>query len=409
MENQLLSSVLEYANSLFGSNRLPVAVFDYADRDFAVRAPCVFCQNCDAFLTGKCDYKVAHSYGCFEAERWKGMYIYHCPLSLVFIATVIYTERQPVYALVSGPVIMGQWEDFVEAHGEPADLVLQLARKTPEEINGIAKIQWAVGMYLSERNSDSSKESVEAQKQLHNSLYDITSSMRSGRTAAYPVDLEKRLQKMIVNGDKEGARELINQLLSILYFHTDGDLEKIKARARELVIVFSRASIEGGADASEIFVQNRGYQAEFERVSSLDELSVLLTSIFHRFVSYAFDFGRFKHADIIHKTINYVREHYSEKITLEIIAEYVGLSRSYLSTIFKDELEMTFTDFVNKVRVEKSEILLLDPNVNLSEIAVLVGFSDQSYFTKIFTKITGVSPGQYRRTRGRDRVVKREK
>ena len=402
MNDRFLSSILDYSNDLVESNGLPVAVFDFTIRDFVSRAPCRFCQSCDHFKNQKCDYVIAHSYGCYEAERWNGVYVYYCPISLVFVSTVVFSEKNAAYALVTGPIVMGMLEDSIsDSKGVLAESILRLSRKTTEEVNSISRIQRTVSTYLSERNGDSTDDYVYVQNQLHNTLYEITESIRNGENTSYPVELEKRLQKMIINGDKNGAQELINQLLGVLYFNSVGNLQQIKERAKELVIVFSRASIEGGADAQQIFLQNRDYLSEIGRFTTLEELSMYLGSIFHRFVSYAFDFGHFKHTDVMHKAMSYIRDRYSEKISLEKVAEYVGLSRSYLSMIFKDELGVTFTDFVNKVRVEKSEVLLLDPKFDLSEIAVLVGYSDQSYFTKVFTRIKKVSPGQYRRSRGR--------
>ena len=398
-EDGLLASVLLYSDTLYGAHRIPIAVFDFADREFVSRAPCVHCQNCEEYLSGRCDFVIAHSYGGYEAVRWKGVYIYFCPLSLVFVSTVVFQGSRPMVAMVAGPVIMGMLEDFVAGREYLTDSVQHLARKTTEEINDISKIQWVVAMFLSGRGEEASQKK-QTQSDLHNALYQVSHTDRVGNGIAYPVDLEKRLQKMITNTDKDGARVLINDLLSSLYFHTGGDFSQIRSRAKELMVIFTRASIEGGADPKMIFQAYEEYQPEFDRVEGLDDLSVLLTSVFHRFVSCAFDFGRFKHTDIMHKAVNYVREYYSEKITLEMVAEYVNLSRSYLSTIFKEELDMNFTDFVNKIRVEKSELLLMDPRLSLSEIAMMTGFADQSYYTKIFTKVKGVSPGQYRRSRG---------
>ena len=140
--------------------------------------------------------------------------------------------------------------------------------------------------------------------------------------------------------------------------------------------------------------------AEVDSCQSIDELSVLLTSIFHRFVGYVFDFSQFEHADILYKATAYLRENLAERVSLENLAAYVGLSRGYLSALFKSELGVTFTDYINSIRIDKSKDLLLDASLPLAVIAGLVGYSDQSYFTKKFTQLTGMTPGQYRKKRG---------
>jgi YesN/AraC family two-component response regulator len=85
---------------------------------------------------------------------------------------------------------------------------------------------------------------------------------------------------------------------------------------------------------------------------------------------------------------------------LEDVARVVFLSPTYVSKIFKNEMKCNFSTYLNKIRVEKSKVLLLDNNINLIDISSKVGFDDQSYFSKVFKKITGVTPGKFRRLRG---------
>ncbi len=402
MPENLQQSVITYAHHLAAAGTSPAAVFDCALHNFVDAAPCLFCRKCEFYQEGRCGYVTAHQYGCFEAERWNGLYIYYCPMNLTFTATLVYEEDQPAYAVVSGPVVLGDVEDVLEMNGRRMEkTILALPRRSAAESTSLAQVQWAVSMFLSGRSMEAAGAQSQAQAGLFNALYDVTSDMRSHGGARYPLEIEQQLQHMIVQGDKQGARELINHLLGTLYFHSGGNLDIIKQRAKELVVLFSRASMEGGADVLQIFGHNSGYLSAIETSRTLDDLSAFLTSIFYRFVGYVFDFSSFEHSDILQKTINFVRENYADKITLEDAAAHVGLSRSYLSTIFKDELGTSFTDYVNTLRVEKSKELLLNPSLSLADIADLVGYNDQSYYTKVFTRATGASPGQYRKKRGK--------
>ena len=99
--------------------------------------------------------------------------------------------------------------------------------------------------------------------------------------------------------------------------------------------------------------------------------------------------------------MDYIKTNYREKITLDDVANYAYLSKSYLSKIFKEEMDCTLTAYINKVRVEKSKQLLLDERISLADIAGQVGFEDQSYFTKVFKKVTGISPGKFKRIKER--------
>ncbi len=381
--------------------QIEAGVLDYASRGFLPEADCTFCAGC-ALAGGPCDPRNTHLYGSFEADRWNGLYVYYCPLGLGFIASTVYAEGRAEWAVVTGPLVIGSLDDtlaLLDGGAALADSLSSVPVKSPEDVTGLSRLQAALCAFLSERSAAQVEAAGAAQAELHNALYQATADAGS-EGFRYPLALEKALRRMITQGDRQGARELINQLLGQLYFSEDGDFKRIRDNAKGLVVLFSRAAIEGGADARQIFGQTRRTDEAIDRFCTLDELSQYLTSVFYRFVSYVFDFGRVKNADLVHKVIAYVRAHCAERVTLDDVAAEVHLSRSHLSRELGGALGMPFTDFVNGVRVEKSKALLSETSLPLAEIAGLAGFSDQSYFTKVFRKNTGVSPKEYRRSRG---------
>ena len=102
------------------------------------------------------------------------------------------------------------------------------------------------------------------------------------------------------------------------------------------------------------------------------------------------------HADVLRKIEEYVYLNYRHKFTLDDIARHVFLSRSYLSGVFKAETGKTLSSYINDVRIEKSKALLCETPLSLLDIALLCGFEDQSYFSKVFKAIEGVAPKDYR-------------
>ncbi|WP_341878147.1 response regulator transcription factor [Defluviitalea saccharophila] len=102
-------------------------------------------------------------------------------------------------------------------------------------------------------------------------------------------------------------------------------------------------------------------------------------------------------AYMIQKVKDYIDEHFQEKITLEDMADYVGLSKYYLSYLFKKEEGTNFVSYINKKRIEKAKEYLRDTNNTVSQIYDLVGFSDQQYFSKTFKKIVGMTVTEYRK------------
>ena len=95
--------------------------------------------------------------------------------------------------------------------------------------------------------------------------------------------------------------------------------------------------------------------------------------------------------------INYINSNYDKSISLQAVSEHVSVSPNYLTSLFKKELNLSFIDYITEVRIKKSKELLLDTYMKSYEIAEKVGFSDGSYFSRTFKKITGVRPNEFRR------------
>ncbi|HPJ65558.1 MAG TPA: response regulator [Flexilinea sp.] len=99
--------------------------------------------------------------------------------------------------------------------------------------------------------------------------------------------------------------------------------------------------------------------------------------------------------DAVEKAIAYVNEHYCEKITLTGIAQMVGVSSSYFSTMFSRLTGENLIAYITRLRIEKAAELIRSGSFNLTETAFMVGYEDYAYFSRIFRKAMGVSPRDY--------------
>ena len=99
---------------------------------------------------------------------------------------------------------------------------------------------------------------------------------------------------------------------------------------------------------------------------------------------------------VIAKARAFIAEHQTEELSLGQVAKAVNMSRYYFCKIFKKVAGINFTDYVARVRIEKSKNLLLNPNLRISEIAFEVGFQSLTHFNRVFKKILGQSPTDYR-------------
>ncbi len=97
-----------------------------------------------------------------------------------------------------------------------------------------------------------------------------------------------------------------------------------------------------------------------------------------------------------------VQSAYAEDVSLQAFAAEHGVSLAYFSRLFKDEVGMTFSDYLTRVRIERAKELLARRDLRLSDISVLVGYEDPKYFSQIFRKIVGVAPLDYQRAHDRN-------
>jgi len=100
--------------------------------------------------------------------------------------------------------------------------------------------------------------------------------------------------------------------------------------------------------------------------------------------------------EIIPQVMQYIRDNYKEDLSLSSLSVKFGLSEKYLSSLFKKTSEITISQYLKNVRIEKAKELLTATSINLQRIAFLCGYSDYFYFSKVFKKTMGLTPRQYR-------------
>lgn len=98
----------------------------------------------------------------------------------------------------------------------------------------------------------------------------------------------------------------------------------------------------------------------------------------------------------LNKAKDYINSHYTKAISLEEVAEHVQLSTFYFSKLFKERFSITFIDYVTILRIEKAKELIKKEEQSLKEICFNVGYKDPNYFSRVFKKITGMSPREFR-------------
>lgn len=380
------------------------AHLDHSQHDNDHSSPVSLCSN-------------AHLYGCYQAERFGGQYVYFCPLGLTHWASPVIQKGQVVGALIGGPVHLIDPEDLLfddlaerlDWPEQARETMWQKLKEIPvvstERVNSLSELLCWTAAGLSDHTFarlEEKRQSGELQAELWEQISFLKNyAYVDPALLDYPMAKEEQLLERIEAGDKAGARQILNEILGHIFFSSSGSIEVMRARVVELVVLLSRAAIRGGADTAQIFGLNYTYLGKIYSFRNVDEIAFWLSGIMNRFSEQVFNLSHVKHADVIYRAVDYVRKNYTRKVTLEETAALVYLSPAYFSRIFKDEMKVNFNIYVNQLRVEAAKKLLLNDSVPLVDIASQAGFDGQSYFSKVFKKMTGVTPGKFRESRGR--------
>lgn len=174
------------------------------------------------------------------------------------------------------------------------------------------------------------------------------------------------------------------------YENEGADLLQTQQRVLELLWIASRVMSEIGIETENplfSFQAQNYWQLRHETGRLLEQMKQ----------SYFAHSGELE-ADTIYQIKQYIMEHSHEDISLETLAQKVKLSPIYISKMFKEKLGVNYIDFLTECRIEKAKKLLGDPAKSIKEITFEVGYHEPNYFSKVFKKISAVSPKEYRKT-----------
>ncbi|MEG1753960.1 MAG: helix-turn-helix domain-containing protein [Christensenella sp.] len=347
-----------------------------------------------------------HTNSAFQSEKWGGKYEYLCPLGLCFIASGVPLELELRYAIIAGPFFMVDLKEFAAEdlqnvfHKKDTRALLKIAENVgyiacnrvsylAEMINIVTKSA-AAAIRSSDLIKNEAKKPLE---RVHDLIYehkDLKETLES------QMEMEKVLLNHIKLKNREEAQELLNEILGGIYFHSFGDLKIIKARVTELVVGLLRAAVSSGIGIENVFALSGDYISEIQQFENIRDLNEWLTKVLNSIMFSVFPNSHVRLNAIVEKVRNYIEENYMKKISLNELANLAGFSVSYLSKIFKEETQKSISAYINHVRIENAKKLLRTTDISLVELAYVVGFEEQSYFTKVFKKLEGVSPGKYR-------------
>lgn len=208
---------------------------------------------------------------------------------------------------------------------------------------------------------------------------------------------EPALLAAIREGDRRRARHILNTLLVGIYHAADRRIDLLKSYAIELVSMMCRAAVEAGGAPGEILGANYASIAQLDRIHDDEEMANWLADMLENLMDAIRDNTRYPSEVLINKAIQYMREHLHEELHREVVARHAGLSSSHFARLIKDTTGRSFSEMLAQIRVNKASQMLRRSDASLIQIATDCGFFDQSHFSRTFKKLTGQTPGHYRK------------
>ena len=211
--------------------------------------------------------------------------------------------------------------------------------------------------------------------------------------------LEQTILNFIRQGDTLRLREWIKDIPAV----HGGTLafDQIRQLKNTFIItaaLASRAAIRGGMDIDDAFTLSDAYIQKCELMNTIEQITNLQ---YHMIFEYTQRVEKLRLVKVPSKFIaditNYVHHHLSEPISTEEMAKALFMNRSWMAVKFKQETNMTLTDFILKEKTEEAKRLLRYTDKPITSISAYLGFSSQSHFSRTFKKYTGSLPNEYRK------------
>lgn len=203
---------------------------------------------------------------------------------------------------------------------------------------------------------------------------------------------------------KNGDIVKVSQLCSVDFAKKDGlgklcedSLQNLKYHFAITAAMLARYCIESGMEHETAYSLSDLYIQSCDRCTNENELSGLHRNMSMDYTKRMAELRKNKvYSKQIVLCINYIYSHLHKKISVEELSKHTGLSPSYLSRLFRKETGESITEYIIKRKINAAKNMLKYSGYSLSEISATLAFSCQSYFTKIFKELEGVTPKKYR-------------
>lgn len=207
--------------------------------------------------------------------------------------------------------------------------------------------------------------------------------------------------QIITDGDIDGLSKLIGNLKSNMKFklRSNNTLRDMKNYGFTLNSLSRKAAERGFVHPFYINEASTELAIKIENAASENELFTIFKEIPSVYCKIVREKSLKEYSLLIRKAINYINLNLNSNLTLSSIANNIVVNPNYLSSKFNKEVHESIASFINRRRIEESLKLMKNTSLSITAISEQVGFNDVNYFSKVFKKLLGISPSEYRKNK----------
>lgn len=215
-------------------------------------------------------------------------------------------------------------------------------------------------------------------------------------------EMENALLRAVEAGNEKLAFQILQETYltgTVMEKRIPDDLRNLKDYLITINVLCRKTVERAGVQPIYIDSISNNFVVFIENAENIDDCQKLVEQIISTYCIMVRNLNRQTYSPIIQKIMAYIETDLSTDLSLKTFAKYLNVNASYLSTLFSKEVGIPLSEYVNNSRIFHAKKLLLGTNLPIKSIAEQCGFSDTHYFSRIFHKIAGMTPGRYRKTR----------
>lgn len=212
----------------------------------------------------------------------------------------------------------------------------------------------------------------------------------------FSIEVESQLSVKILSCDKEGAFQILDELLEDIIEHKFVNPIIMKARFIEIITTIVKVGLEAGAEQEKLGILSGRFVQEVLRSDTILDLRNQMREVISGVIEEISQGRKHMNLQVFEEAIEYINENFDKDITLEDVSGHVHISPYHFSHEFKKFTGMNFIEYLTKTRIKEAKKLLLTTDLSIGEISNQVGYDDPSYFGRVFKSMEGMPPSKFK-------------